>query len=187
MNRLGSEGTVFLRYDDLRKARQAAVDLHNAQPDWHVSFIHCKEFLASCGVEKSARISDHDGHLYVTALWQGGPGSTFDDEYIAWLVTAHLLELGDIVNVEIVVSKSPVVGLHVEYFSVQTAAKVTKVIGKEGFHVSQLDVFSKRSRTNSSRTCVCQQQSSYLIAAKNPPSLVGPSSSSKMITASATP
>lgn len=134
MGCLASEGTVVLRYDNLRKARHAASDLINTQPTWQVNFVQCEDFLASAGIAMSAGVSNYDGHLYVTALWTDTK-TDFNGTYVAWLVTAQLLDFGEIVNVEVMVSKAPVVGLHVEYFSVEDAGKVLKGIRAHAFSV----------------------------------------------------
>ncbi|MCJ1404459.1 hypothetical protein MMC11_007684 [Xylographa trunciseda] len=130
---LTTEGFIFVRFSDLRDAKQAYSTLKRTQTDWLMQFVNVKYFVLNYKPQDLAFTSDFEGQVKVTALYEG-KALGFNPQHIGHLVKEVLGNYGDLMTFKVHSNSHPSVTVHAEYYDVDAAEKAVTQLN--GFRVS---------------------------------------------------
>ncbi|MCJ1435175.1 hypothetical protein MMC27_004546 [Xylographa pallens] len=133
ISKLTTEGFIFVRFSDLRDAKQAYSTLKHTQTDWLMQFVDVKYFVLNYKPHELAITSDFEGQIQVTALCEG-KALRFNPQLIAHLVKEMLGNYGDLMAFSIYSVTHPSITVLAEYYDVEAAEKA--VMQLNGFRVS---------------------------------------------------
>ena len=137
---LNNHGIIYVKYSDLRDARQAYSGLHFCQPQWRVEFIRVKDFVINYKPQELARTSSFEGQVLATASYTGDR-QTFDVAAIVRLLKDILENFGDLITCVVGLAAFPSVSVSVEFYDCSAAEKA--VIQLDGFQLA-VSAYAKR-------------------------------------------
>ena len=137
---LNNHGIIYVKYSDLRDARQAYSGLHCCQPQWRVEFIRVKDFVINYKPQELARTSLFEGQVLVTASYTG-VRQTFDVATIVGLLKDILESFGDLITCAVGLAAFPTVSVGAEFYDCSTAEKAVNQL--DGFQLA-VSVYTKR-------------------------------------------
>ncbi|MCJ1294659.1 hypothetical protein MMC34_006217 [Xylographa carneopallida] len=133
ISKLTTEGFIFVRFSDIRDAKQAYSTLKHTQTNWLMQFINVKYFVLNYKPNDLNFTSEFEGQILVTALCEGKT-LHFNPQLIAHLVKEMLENYGDLMTFSIYSIDHPSITVRAEYYDVEAAEKA--VMQLNGFKVS---------------------------------------------------
>ena len=117
---LATEGSIYVKYADLRDACQIWSALKKGQVDGHVQYISARQFISTWKPQELSYTSEFEGQILVTATFAGGRCS-FDARAILSGIQQMLVKYGDIVLFDVKALVFPSLSICVEYYSIRAA------------------------------------------------------------------
>ena len=137
---LTNHGIIYVKYSDLRDARQAYSGLHCCQPQWRVEFISVKDFIINYKPQELARTSLFEGQVLVTAFYTGDR-QNFEVATIVRLLKDILENFGDLISCVVGLAAFPSVSVSAEFYDCSAAEKAVTQL--DGFQLA-VSVYAKR-------------------------------------------